>query len=91
MLKNSFAYVVKDDSFGVRYPTDVKSTGFQSQLVEHLVCLATLKSCDATKQCLWRGYYKFISAGHSLRETNLFRSPSHNREKKKNLNHEIFF
>ena len=29
------------------------------------------------------GYYEFISAGHSIRKTNLFRWPSHNREKKK--------
>ena len=28
----------------------------------------------------WFDYYKFISAGTSIKETNLFRQPSHNGE-----------
>ena len=31
-VKNSFAYVERDDSFGVKYLTDLKLAGFRSQL-----------------------------------------------------------
>ena len=31
-IKNSFVYAENDDSSGVRYPTDLKSVGFPSQL-----------------------------------------------------------
>ena len=48
---NSFTYAQVDDSSPQRYPTGLKATGFRS----HLVCPASLKSYDTSKQstCGW--------------------------------------
>ena len=37
LRKNSFTYAEKDDSYGLRYPTDVRSAGFQSQVEAYRV------------------------------------------------------